>query len=285
MVKARRDGAGPGLRRGREQFSAVKHPILFLAANPTGMDRLALDREASAIQDELERASCRDSFEFVMRWAAEPIDLLREVRKVKPTVVHFSGHGTRRGAGARKTRVSRRDVVFASDVADEDSLCFQESDGRPCLVSASALRETFAATGASVRLVVLNACTSDTHTRALLTHVDCVVGVRGSIADDAGRHFARGFYGGLAERASIAAAFQQGRAAIRLAGLRDHGRLQLQARNGVDASQLVLASLHQPWSVCRSRASWRSMLLPGVDARGSPRIARDEETVPRRRRS
>jgi hypothetical protein len=72
----------------------MKHTILFLAANPLGTDRLALDREARAIQVELERSGFRDRFELVTRWAAEPLDLLRELRKLKPTVVHFSGHGT-----------------------------------------------------------------------------------------------------------------------------------------------------------------------------------------------
>ena len=39
----------------------TKHTILFLAANPTGTDPLALDREARAIQVELERSRWRDS--------------------------------------------------------------------------------------------------------------------------------------------------------------------------------------------------------------------------------
>src|SRR5689334_13251022 len=70
-----------------------KHTILFLAANPAGTDRLALDQEARAIQLELERSGYRDCFEFQTRWAVEPLDLLRELRRLKPTVVHFSGHG------------------------------------------------------------------------------------------------------------------------------------------------------------------------------------------------
>jgi hypothetical protein len=77
----------------------MKHKILFLAANPLGTDRLALDREARAIQVELERSGFRDRFELVTRWAAEPLDLLRELRKLKPTVVHFSGHGTAGASG------------------------------------------------------------------------------------------------------------------------------------------------------------------------------------------
>ena len=70
----------------------TKHTILFLAANPVGTDRLALDREARAIQVELERSGHRDRFELVTRWAAEPLDLLRELRKLKPTIVRFGGH-------------------------------------------------------------------------------------------------------------------------------------------------------------------------------------------------
>ena len=73
-----------------------KHKILFLAANPGGTDRLALDREARAIQVELERSGYRDRFEFETRWAVEPLDLLRELRRLKPTVVHFSGQGSSR---------------------------------------------------------------------------------------------------------------------------------------------------------------------------------------------
>jgi hypothetical protein len=76
-----------------------KHTILFLAANPLDTDRLALDREAREIQLELALSGCRDQFEFVTRWAAEPLDLLRELRKLKPTVVHFSGRGRGRGGG------------------------------------------------------------------------------------------------------------------------------------------------------------------------------------------
>jgi len=72
----------------------TRHTILFLAANPHGTDPRALDREARAIQVEFERSGHRDRFEFVTRWATEPLDLLRELRKLRPTVVHFSGRGS-----------------------------------------------------------------------------------------------------------------------------------------------------------------------------------------------
>ena len=196
-----------------------KHTILFLAANPLGTDRLALDEQARAIQAELERSGHRNHFELITRWATQPLDLLRELRKLKPTVVHFSGHGNR---------------------AYRQGLYFQGEDGQPLLVSNSALEETFSAAGSSVKLIVLAACYSDTQAEALRAHVDCVVGMGGSISDEAVRSFAIGFYGGLGESEPVAAAYRQGRAAINLEGLTDGEKPQLKVRDGVDAARLVV---------------------------------------------
>jgi hypothetical protein len=119
---------------------------------------------------------------------------------------------------------------------------FQGADGRAQLVSAAALQQTFGAAGSSVKLVVLNACYSDVQAEALLAHVDCVVGMSGAIEHDAARNFAIGFYGGLGERESVAAAYRQGCAAISLVGLRDGEKPALKVRAGVDASQSILSA-------------------------------------------
>src|SRR6185436_2526618 len=134
-----------------------KQRILFLAANPGGTDPRALDREAHAIRAELKRSGYRDCFEFETRWAAEPLDVLRELRALEPAVVHLSGHGGQHG------------------------LHFQTADGRAQLVPPAALAEAFGAAGASVKLVVLSACYSEAQAEALLAHVDCVVGMDSSI--------------------------------------------------------------------------------------------------------
>jgi len=121
-------------------------------------------------------------------------------------------------------------------------LYFQGPDGRAQLVSTSALEETFGAAGASVKLVVLSACYSERQAESLLAHVGCVVGVSGAIREGAARNFAIGFYGGLGERESVAAAYKQGLAAISLEGLRDGDRPQLKVRADVNAARLVLAA-------------------------------------------
>jgi hypothetical protein len=227
------------------QRPLMKHTILFLAANPLGTDRIALDREARAIQVELERSGFRDRFELVTRWAAEPLDLLRELRKLKPTVVHFSDHGTAGVAGHAFGPEPHRDVDIEPGHSGGDprpGLFFQGPDGGPQLVSTDALEVTFGAAGSSVQLIVLSACYSELNAQTLLRHVDCVVGVSGAIAADAARSFAIGFYGGFGERESIAAAYAQGCAAISLQGLSDRDRPKLAVRAGIDAGKLVLAA-------------------------------------------
>jgi hypothetical protein len=216
-----------------------KHTILFLAANPDGTDRLALEQEARAIQAELERSGHRDRFEFVTRWAAEPLDLLRELGRLKPTVVHFSGHGKHRdGAPPPEGGGAYRDV--AGD--GEDGLYFHGRDGRAQVVPTDALVQTFRAAGASVKLVVLNACYSEVQAQALIECVDHVVGMAGTIRDDAARTFAVGFYCGLGASESVAGAYNYGCAAIAAEGLPDRDRPRLQVRAGVDAAGLVLAA-------------------------------------------
>jgi hypothetical protein len=223
-----------------------KHTILFLAANPSGTDSLALEQEARAIQVELERSRYRDSFEVVQRFGAEPMDLLRELRKLKPTVVQFSGHGGQHLDGTSSFGPPPTRDVAAGLSPPDGELCgglfFQDASGRPIIVSTSALRETFSAAGSSVRLVFLNACYSEAAAEALLAHVDCVVGMAGTIRDDAARRFAIGFYGGLGECESVGAAFRGGCAAIGLHGLTDGDRPRLRTRPCVAADNLIIAT-------------------------------------------
>ena len=253
MLSPHRHWQGVGLAA-----AMPKHIILFMAANPSGTSRRALDREAHAIRSELERSGYRDCFAFETRWAVEPHDLLRELRKLKPTVVHFSGRG-------------------AHDDESPRGLFFQGSDDRAQVVSAAAITETFGAAGASVKLVVLNACYTASQAEALLAHVDCVVGISGSIHDDAARSFAIGFYGGLGEREPVEAAFHQGRAAISLVGLPDRDRPQLKVRLGIDADQLVLTAL--PRRESRSAGGETGRRRTGGDPVGGDRPSLPPQTT------
>jgi NAD-dependent dihydropyrimidine dehydrogenase PreA subunit len=128
----------------------TKHTILFLAANPRGTHRLAVDREERAIRLELQRSRYRACFELVTRGAAEPLDLLRELRELKPTVVHFSGHGGG-SPGDERRAASSRDIAAESahDGDQRHGLFFDSADGGAQFVRADAVKRTFGAAGAS----------------------------------------------------------------------------------------------------------------------------------------
>jgi nucleoside phosphorylase len=201
--------------------------ILFMAANPTGTDARALAEQARAIQAELERAGHRDRFAFETRWAAQPLDLLREMVKLKPTMVHFCGARLTDGPSA-----ARATGVY-----------FQAPDGHAQLVPGEALARAFDSVG-SVKMVVLDACYSENHADSIAKHIDCVVGIAGEAVDQAATNFSIGLYGGIGEGESVDAAFKQGCAAIGMTGAGDPGQPQLRVRRGVDARRLVLADPH-----------------------------------------
>jgi hypothetical protein len=203
-------------------------PILFLPAAPTATDPLALEREVRSIENELRRSSQRDAFELVTRWAESPLDVVRELRKLKPVAVHFSGHGGKRVSHESWSSDPRRDV---------DS--FDLFNGG---VEIERLAEMFHAVGSTVRLIVLDGCYSEQQAETLDEIVDCVVGMRGTVRDDPARSFAIAFYGALGEGESVGAAFSQGHAAIALDGLRGEDRPLLRTRLGVDANGIVLAA-------------------------------------------
>lgn len=56
---------------------------------------LALAEEEREIRAAIERGHYRAQLEVCGRGAAQPLDLLESLRRLRPTVVHFSGHGER----------------------------------------------------------------------------------------------------------------------------------------------------------------------------------------------
>jgi CHAT domain-containing protein len=68
--------------------------ILFLAANPESTSRLDLEEEFRSVESELRGVEFRDELVVTIAQAVRPDDLVRLLRKEKPSVVHFSGHGS-----------------------------------------------------------------------------------------------------------------------------------------------------------------------------------------------
>ena len=204
--------------RNRDSQGMGRLKILFLAASPPTEASLRIDEEARAIEAKVDGSEFRDAVEFSSHWATRTGDLQKALLKEDPVVVHFSGHGSDTG------------IVLHSD------------DGiGPSRVSAAALARLFKTLKSKIRLVVLNACSSDEQAKAIVEEIDFVVGMGGSIRDDAARAFSAAFYQGLAYRKSVQTAFELGCTELQLQGLTDDEDVPvLLTRKGLDASAVTL---------------------------------------------
>jgi len=218
-----------------------KHVILFLAANPRGTSRVALDEECAAIERELRMTSGRDDFDFRSRWVVGIDDMMRHLNELEPAIVHFSGHGS--GSSGvdlvGDPQSPRRDAV----IAVEAGILVEGEQRQPQFVTARALAKILSSTAPATRVVVLNACFTEPTADALRNVVDCVVGMRGAIADDAARAFAVGFYRALGYRRSVGNAVEQAIAALAAWALADEQLPVCRTRDGLTADRIVLSAL------------------------------------------
>jgi hypothetical protein len=161
-----------------------KQKILFLAASPTNEARLQTDAEYRIIQQRLQAAEERDSFELLNPALSVRITDLIKVMNQKPEIVHFSGHGSMDG------------IIISNDQNEAQ------------LMPTAAIKRLFKQHKDSTRLVVLNACYSAEQAKVISEFEIYVIGMHVEIADDAAINFAGGLYIGLGAGKSIEQAFE-----------------------------------------------------------------------------
>jgi hypothetical protein len=210
----------------------MKLRILFLAANPVGTPRLKLEDEARAIRAEIELANPGSPFEFVPCMAARPMDLLRGLRDVRPTIVHFAGH------------------------AKTDGIYLTAEDGTAAHMTRDTLVATFGAAAQSVQIVVLNGCATASLAEALRDFVPVCVGTTAWITDEAASMFSVGFYGALAAGESVARAYLHGSAAMRFVPTDEHDKPRLCCRRNVDPDAMYMCTV--------GRGAYPSRVAPSI---------------------
>lgn len=169
--------------------------ILFLTANPGETSPLDLEEEIRSLQLELRSVRYAKAVEVYYALAARPDDLILHVRERKPTILHFSGHGSMSGIAMR---------------AD---------DGGYHSVTGESLRRFLK--GRGIELVVLNSCYSKAQADAIGDAVGAIVGTTASVDDEAARRFTVAFYRALGSGLSIREAFRDGGDAVALYNLND----------------------------------------------------------------
>ena len=209
-------------RDGEEWRSAPRrNVILVIAVDPSGTSWFAHDVEGAEIAREIRMTNGRDHFELRRGRGAGVDEMMRDLNEHQPTILHFRGHSS--------------DVDLADAAIQLVGACRQSRH-----VLAPALTAMIASAAPTVRVVVLNACYSETVAEALCRKVDCVVGMRSAIGDDAARSFAVCFYRALGYRRSVGNAVEQADAALAAQGL---DRPICRTRTGITADQIVLTGL------------------------------------------
>jgi hypothetical protein len=238
--------------------------ILFLAANPSGTTRLALDEECAAIEREIAMAPARDDLDFRSKWAVNVDDLMRCLNRLQPMLIHFSGHGScapglrlpePAATPPRPPGDPQRDLEPAADagagpdhrpsspaLADTGTGIYLQ-DTR---VTGRALAQMIASASPEARVLVLNACFSDAVAESLCKEVDCVVSMSGAVGDEAACTFAAGFYRALGNGRSVGNAVRQAVATLAALELPDEHLPVCRTREGVSADEIFLCG-HEPW--------------------------------------
>ncbi|REJ34367.1 MAG: hypothetical protein DIU82_09120 [Bacillota bacterium] len=193
--------------------------ILFLAANPLDQGQLRLDEEVRAISEMIRKGKYRDVIRLESRWALRPLDLLQAINECRPTVIHFSGHGSESG-----------------------HIVFQDDAGRSKLVSTEAVVQTLAAASDTIQLVFFNTCYSREQAEAVVKYIPAAIGMNVSIRDDAARVFAAQFYSSLSFGLSLSQAFEQAKAALMLEGIPEEDVPALFVAAGLNVDDLVLVA-------------------------------------------
>lgn len=191
--------------------------ILFMTANPEGTTALRLDEEIRSINEQIRAAQHRASFRIVQERAVRTTDIISHLRRHKPQVVHFSGHGS-----------------------DYGEIILEDQNGKSSAVTSDALEDLFRQLKYNIRCVVLNACFSKNQAKAISKSIECVVGMGTVVTDRAAILFASAFYQTLGFGDSLQEAFDRGCLQIAIERLGEENTPKMLHKRGVDPGSIRL---------------------------------------------
>src|SRR5205823_12851914 len=111
-------------------------------------------------------STARDQISVEFAGAARPTDLIDELNRTRPTILHLAGHGGVTG------------------------IALEDDRGMATDVSTDQLTRLIGTAEDSLRLVVMNTCESAHQAQPMSAKVDAAIGMTRSIGDDAARTFA-----------------------------------------------------------------------------------------------
>jgi len=186
--------------------------VVYFSANSREHARLNLKGEADRIDLGLREGKRRYKLDRVTK--TDPDSFTETLRRTKPSIIHFSGHGSPEG------------IILESDEHGHVVITPE--------MFATAIKHA----GATVEVVVLNACHSAVLARALLAHVDCVIGLGDEIGDEAALAFSSDFYRDLGSK-GVHAAYQIARNQMAMKQMLDGEVITIAAAPGIDLDEVM----------------------------------------------
>ncbi len=184
----------------KHKSTAPSVRIAFLTTNPSRASSLRTDIEARDVHQAVLKSANRDLVEIRHLPAARVSDLLDALNEFKPNIIHFSGHG------------GEETLVFDNQFADEDG---------GIEIDFELVNKIVSATVQPPDLLVFNACDTLDGAEIFLETVSTVVAMASAINDAAACFFSVQFYSAIASGQSIAAALEQGKVVLEVAGMKD----------------------------------------------------------------
>lgn len=194
--------------------------ILYLAADPSATKPSQLDEEIHKITTKIRASESRNRLELSSRWVVRSDDLLQALLELKPHVVHFSGHG--------------------SATAE---IMLRDQNRPPQPVSRKALLHLFRPLKDSIRVILLNACSTRPQTEAIAQTIECTVVMNRPAGDPTAIVFAASFYRAIGSGRTVKEALDLAKAALLLEGIPKDKMPEIHVRRGVDTSKIVLLPL------------------------------------------
>lgn len=191
--------------------------VLFIASNPTNQSQLKLDEEIRSITTKIRESKYRDSVELRSIWATQPMDLLQAINEHKPTIVHFSGHGS-----------------------SNDELVLQNDIGIATTVSLDTIVAMFKVVSSGIKLVVFNTCYSKNQASIITEHVPCAIGMNTAIGDRSAMIFSSQLYSAIGFGNSIENSYNQAKVAMMLEKSNEENTPELYIQDGINSNEMVL---------------------------------------------
>jgi hypothetical protein len=175
--------------------------ILSISADPRNIPRLRLGEEHRVLDEALQSSRIRDAYKLEVLSSCRPQDIGPALRRYSPTILHFSGHGSKKG------------------------ICVEDQNGDESTIDLEQLARVLSlAKSLGLKGVILNACYSETQAEAIAHAVGYVVAMEGPVSDSGAIEFTRAFYGCLGDGLAFDHAYEW---ALAQAGLNNAiGRLK-----------------------------------------------------------